>query len=94
MTHISKIPDIVKHYNEVNKFNDIDEIEWEWFPTICLDIDECKDGIDLNDPSDDNGKICPPNSDCFNTEGSYVCNCAKGTEYMNHRPNSESFMNS
>ena len=72
-------------YNDQHGFNDIDEIEWVWFPTICLDIDECKDGTDPNSPHDDNGKICPPNSDCFNTEGSYVCNCAKGPESVNHQ---------
>ena len=67
-------------------FNDIDEIEWPWFPTICLDIDECKVGTDLVSTHDDDGKICPPNSDCFNTEGSYECNCAKGPEFVNHSP--------
>ena len=72
-------------YNDQHGFNDIDEIEWVWFPTICLDIDECKDGTDPNSPHDDNGKICPPDSDCFNTEGSYVCNCAKGPESVNYR---------
>ena len=75
--HISNIPDTVVAYNDQHGFNDIDEIEWVWFPTICLDIDECKNG---------NGTICPPNSDCINTEGSYVCNCAKGPESVNNRP--------
>ena len=80
-----EIPDKVNAYNDRYEFNDIDEIEWEWFPTICLDIDECKVGTDLVDTKDDDGKICPPNSDCFNTEGSYVCNCAKGPEYVDHQ---------
>ena len=71
----------VKHYNELNNFNDYDEVELEYFSTVCLDIDECKVGTDLDDPADDDGKICPPNSDCFNSEGSYVCNCGEGSGF-------------
>ena len=35
---------------------------------LIADIDECK-----NDPS-----ICDVNSDCHNTDGSYICICKSG----------------
>ena len=53
--------------------NSTEHIEWSSPEPRCLDIDECSKQTDLC-----NGK----NEACYNTPGSYNCDCAKGYKYF------------